>query len=110
VSTETTPEKVAVDSSGAGYGIKYLYDELAPNVDPLSEKNKLVLLTGPLSGTPGVALSRWMAVTKSPLTGAFARSVGGTTSAPGSGSSITRCSSSRVKPINRYTCTSPRRL
>ena len=62
---------------GRGYGIRYLYRELNPNVDPLGEDNKLILLSGPLSGTSALAVSRWMAVTKSPLTGAYARSVGG---------------------------------
>ena len=32
-------------------GAKYLYDELAPAVDPLSPENKLLLLVGALSGT-----------------------------------------------------------
>jgi aldehyde:ferredoxin oxidoreductase len=77
-STEKVPEKIARDFvGGRGYGIKYLWDELKPGVDPLSADNKLILITGPLSGTSAVALSRWMAVTKSPLTGAFARSVCG---------------------------------
>jgi len=75
---EQVPESVAADFVGArGYGIRYLYDELAPGVDPLGEQNKLLLLTGPLSGTPAIAVSRWMACTKSPLTGGYARSVCG---------------------------------
>lgn len=75
----TVPEQVATDFiGGRGYGIRYLYDELKPNVDPLSEDNKLLLLAGPLAGAGAVAVSRWMAITKSPLTGAYARSVGGT--------------------------------
>ena len=76
--TETVPEQIAADFiGGRGYGIRYLWDELRPGVDPLSPDNKLILITGPLAGTSAVALSRWMAVTKSPLTGAFARSVCG---------------------------------
>ncbi|MFC1992071.1 aldehyde ferredoxin oxidoreductase family protein, partial [Chloroflexota bacterium] len=39
--------------------------------------NKLILLNGPLAGTSAQASSRWMACTRSPLTDAFARSVGG---------------------------------
>ncbi len=78
VATESVPEQIAEDFvGGRGYGIKYLYDELPPNVDPLGADNKLILLTGPLAGTSAQAVSRWMVVTKSPLTGAFARSVGG---------------------------------
>jgi aldehyde:ferredoxin oxidoreductase len=64
-------------AGGRGLGIKYLYQELQPGVDPLSENNKLILLNGPLAGTQAQSVSRWMACTKSPLTGAFARSVGG---------------------------------
>jgi len=76
--TESVPEQVALNFiGGRGYGIKYLYDELAPNVDPLGVDNKLILLSGPLAGTASQASSRWMACTRSPLTGAFARSVGG---------------------------------
>jgi len=77
-SIESIPEDVARDFiGGRGYGVKYLYDELAPNTDPLGEDNKLILLNGPLAGTATQAASRWMAITKSPLTGGFFRSVCG---------------------------------
>ncbi len=62
---------------GRGLGIYYLYRELQPATDPLGENNKLLLVTGPLAGTSVQSVSRWMACTKSPLTGAFARSVAG---------------------------------
>ena len=62
---------------GRGFGINYLYQELSPKVDPLGEDNKLIMVTGPLAGTNGQSVSRWMVCTKSPLTGAFARSVCG---------------------------------
>jgi aldehyde:ferredoxin oxidoreductase len=78
ISKELVPDKVAEDFiGGRGYGIRYLYQELAAHVDPLGERNKLILLTGPLAGTSAQAVSRWMACTKSPLTGGFARSVCG---------------------------------
>lgn len=78
ITTEDVDNKTAKDFiGGRGYGVRYLYKELAPNVDPLGEDNKLILLAGPLAGTSALATSRWMAITKSPLTGAFARSVGG---------------------------------
>ncbi|UCC16522.1 MAG: aldehyde ferredoxin oxidoreductase family protein, partial [Dehalococcoidales bacterium] len=77
-SEEIIPEKVAEDFvGGRGYGIRYLYDELPPGTDPLGEENKLIILTGPLAGSSAQATSRWMVCTKSPLTGVFARSVGG---------------------------------
>jgi aldehyde:ferredoxin oxidoreductase len=78
VTTESVPEKIAEDFiGGRGYGIRYLYDEITPGTDPLGEKNKLLMLNGPLAGTTAQAVSRWMTCTKSPLTGAFARSVCG---------------------------------
>jgi aldehyde:ferredoxin oxidoreductase len=76
--TESVPESVAADFiGGRGYGIRYLYDELGPGVDPLGEQNKLLMLAGPLAGTSAIAVSRWMACTLSPLTGGYARSVCG---------------------------------
>ncbi len=78
VATESVPESIAADFiGGRGYGIRYLYQELAPGIDPLGEKNKLLMLNGPLAGNTAQAVSRWMVCTRSPLTGAFARSVCG---------------------------------
>jgi len=62
---------------GRGFGIKYLYEGMAPEVDPLSPENKLIILTGPLAGTGALGASRWMVITKSPLTQTYMRSVGG---------------------------------
>jgi len=76
--TESVAEQVTRDFvGGRGYGINYLYQELAPDTDPLGEYNKLLLLAGPLAGTSAQSVSRWMVCTKSPLTGTFARSVCG---------------------------------
>ncbi len=78
VSRESVPESVATDFiGGRGYGVKYVYDEIAPGTDPLGEKNKVIMLAGPLAGTMAQTVSRWMVCTRSPLTGAFARSVCG---------------------------------
>ncbi|WP_158055441.1 aldehyde ferredoxin oxidoreductase family protein [Halorussus halophilus] len=61
---------------GKGLGARYLYDELAPGIDPLRSENVLLFALGPLSGlTPGE--QRYAAVTKSPLTGAFLDSYAG---------------------------------
>ncbi|MDR2611053.1 MAG: aldehyde ferredoxin oxidoreductase, partial [Clostridiales Family XIII bacterium] len=52
-----------------GLSIRYLYEELAPHTDPLSPDNKLLLTTGPFTGTP-VPCSGKLAITaKSPATG-----------------------------------------
>jgi aldehyde:ferredoxin oxidoreductase len=54
---------------GMGYGTKLLVDEVAPTVDPLSEKNRIVLTTGPLTGTAAPMFPQACIVTKSPLSG-----------------------------------------
>jgi aldehyde:ferredoxin oxidoreductase len=54
---------------GKGLGFKYLYEELSPNVDPLSPANKLIFMTGPLTGTTAPAAAKYVVVTKSPYTG-----------------------------------------
>jgi len=78
IGVEHIPKQVIMDYvGGRGFGIEYLYQEVAPNTDPLSEHNKLLLVNGVLAGTNAQTVSRWMAITKSPLTGCFARSVAG---------------------------------
>ncbi|UCC60243.1 MAG: hypothetical protein JSV02_11085, partial [Dehalococcoidia bacterium] len=62
---------------GRGFGAKYVYDEIPPNTEPLSPENKLMLGTGPMAGTNAQSLSKWMAYTRSPLTGTYTRSSGG---------------------------------
>jgi aldehyde:ferredoxin oxidoreductase len=75
---ESIPEQVKRGFvGGRGFGIKYLYDELAPGIEPLGPENRLLLLTGPLGGTAAQGFSKWVAVTKSPLTGCVARALGG---------------------------------
>ena len=54
---------------GSGLATKYLIDELAPGVDPLGPENKLIYMTGPLTGTASPSAGRFAAVAKSPLTG-----------------------------------------
>ncbi|MEM3601204.1 MAG: aldehyde ferredoxin oxidoreductase family protein [Candidatus Bathyarchaeia archaeon] len=62
---------------GRGFGIKILFDEVPKDADPLGLSNKIIFTTGPLTGTKAQSASRWMAQFKSPLTGAYCRSVGG---------------------------------
>ena len=60
---------------GKGLGARYLY-EAGSGIDPLSPRNPLLFMTGPLTGyTPGE--QRYAAITKSPLTGTFLDSYGG---------------------------------
>ena len=53
---------------GAGLGVKYVFDEVAPETDPLSPENKLVFACGPFTGTSIPCSSRMAVVAKSPLT------------------------------------------
>lgn len=62
---------------GRGLGIYYLFKEIDPAVDPLSKDNKLIMATGPLTGTGALAAGRYTVVTKAPLTGAIANSNSG---------------------------------
>ena len=62
---------------GRGLGTKILYDEGVATVDPLSADNKLVYITGPMTGTASPTSGRYMVVTKSPLTGMIASSNSG---------------------------------
>jgi len=62
---------------GNGLATKYLYDEIEPGVDPLGKENKLIFMTGPLTGTISPSSGRFSAVAKSPLTGLWGSSNSG---------------------------------
>lgn len=62
---------------GRGLGSKYLASEVDPQVDPFSPDNKLIMATGPLTGTLASTGGRTMVITKSPLTGTIACSNSG---------------------------------
>ncbi|MFQ5873426.1 MAG: aldehyde ferredoxin oxidoreductase family protein [Dehalococcoidia bacterium] len=62
---------------GRGLGAKYLYEELDPKVDPFSPENELIFATGPMTGTNASCGSRYMVITKSPLTGTITTSNSG---------------------------------
>lgn len=62
---------------GRGLGDRYLYEEMDPSVDALSPENKLLFVTGPLTGTMAPCGSRYMVVTKGALTGAITTSNSG---------------------------------
>ena len=62
---------------GRGLGTKILMDEVDPGVDAFSPENKLIFMTGPLTGTPTPTGGRYMVITKSPLTGTVACSNSG---------------------------------
>jgi hypothetical protein len=60
-----------------GLATKYLAEEIDPMCDALSPENKLIMTTGPLTGTMASTAGRYSVVTKSPLTGAVACSNSG---------------------------------
>lgn len=60
-----------------GLASKYLVSEIDPKVDPLSPDNKMIMATGPLTGTMASTGGRYTIVTKGPLTGAIACSNSG---------------------------------
>jgi aldehyde:ferredoxin oxidoreductase len=60
-----------------GLASKYLVEEVDPKVDPLSPDNKMIMSTGPLTGTMASTGGRYTVVTKGPLTGAIACSNSG---------------------------------
>ena len=69
---EALPFETARDYlGGAGFCIKYLFDELETGTDPLGPENKLVFAAGPFTGTSVPCASRMAVGAKSPLTGAM---------------------------------------
>lgn len=70
IRTEPLNERNASEYVGArGLGTKYYCDECDPKCDPLGPDNKLIFMTGPLTGTMATSSGRYNAVAKSPLTG-----------------------------------------
>ncbi|MGB0751668.1 MAG: aldehyde ferredoxin oxidoreductase family protein [Gammaproteobacteria bacterium] len=60
-----------------GLASKYLAEEIDPKCDPLGPDNKLIMATGPLTGTTAATGGRYSVVTKSPLTNLIACSNSG---------------------------------
>ncbi|HHI82959.1 MAG TPA: aldehyde ferredoxin oxidoreductase, partial [Rhizobiales bacterium] len=60
-----------------GLATKYFVEEVDPGVDPLSPENKMIMATGPLTGTCASTAGRYSVITKGELTGAIACSNSG---------------------------------
>lgn len=60
-----------------GLASKYLAEEMDPKADALSPENKMIFVTGPLTGTGASTGGRWSVVTKGALTNAIADSNSG---------------------------------
>jgi len=66
--TTVSFEMVEKYIGGRGLGARLLYDILPAKTDPLSPENVLIFLTGPLTATLVPGSSKFVVVTKSPLT------------------------------------------
>jgi aldehyde:ferredoxin oxidoreductase len=76
--TEDLPAETARDFiGGAGFGVKYLFDEVPAKADALGPENKLIFAPGPLSGSSVPCASRMAVTAKSPLTGAVGMALSG---------------------------------
>ncbi|MBT3201067.1 MAG: aldehyde ferredoxin oxidoreductase family protein [Phycisphaerales bacterium] len=71
------PEIAKKFIGGRGLGTYFMSKEVDPTVDALSPENKFIVATGPLTGSPAPTASRYMVVTKSPLSGTIASSNSG---------------------------------
>jgi len=60
-----------------GLASKYLSEEVDPKCDALGPDNKMIMATGPLTGTMASTSARYSVITKGPLTGAIACSNSG---------------------------------
>ena len=59
---------------GASLAARLLYEHLTPDLDPLSPEAPLIFLNGPLSGTAGPAVGRFVICARSPATGLWGES------------------------------------
>ncbi|MBA1335650.1 MAG: Tungsten-containing aldehyde:ferredoxin oxidoreductase [Firmicutes bacterium] len=82
--TEGTIKKEALNLNDArayigarGLGTKIMMDEVDPKVDPFSPDNKLIFMTGPLTGTFASSAGRYEVIAKAPLTGTIGASNSG---------------------------------
>jgi aldehyde:ferredoxin oxidoreductase len=62
---------------GAGFAIKYLYDELIAGTPALDKENRLIFAVGPLTATSAPCDSRMAVAAKSPLTSAMDMALAG---------------------------------
>lgn len=83
VNPEPLNEEYARQFIGArGLGTKYFMEEVDVGVDPLSPENKIIFMTGPITGTFATSGGRYNVVTKGPLNGTIAASNSGGTFGP----------------------------
>ena len=70
ITTEPLRQDWAKEYWGSwGLALRYYYDAVSPDIDPLSPENVIIIMTGPLGGTLVPLASRLCLVSKSPHTG-----------------------------------------
>jgi aldehyde:ferredoxin oxidoreductase len=75
IGDETIPDSYLREFvGGASLAARLLYSQLLPTLDPLSPDNPLLFMTGPLTGSSGPAVGRYVVCAKSPATGLWAES------------------------------------
>jgi aldehyde:ferredoxin oxidoreductase len=62
---------------GVGLASRYYYDETPAGVDAYGPENRLIFMTGPLTGTASPSASRYSVVARSPLTGLWGQANSG---------------------------------
>lgn len=63
------PPWVAQFIGGCGLAARYYYEEVPAGIDPLGAENKLIFMTGLLTGTSSASASRYSVAARSPQTG-----------------------------------------
>lgn len=76
---EIRTEVVRSYLGGSGLGVRLLYDETSKDIEPLSSENTLIIMTGPLTGTPVPTSGRISVVARSPITKIWGESEAGGT-------------------------------
>src|SRR5512137_1150264 len=71
---DLSPSDVALYLGGRGLGVRLLYDNTKPGLDPYDPDMALIFSAGPLTGTNAPQSNRFVVTTKSPLTGLIADS------------------------------------
>jgi len=71
ISTFSTGDYAPSFIGGRGVAAKIHWDEVPADTDAFDPENRLVIMTGPLCGIPGLAGSRWQVSGKSPILNRF---------------------------------------
>jgi aldehyde:ferredoxin oxidoreductase len=59
---------------GSGLAARLLWDLIGPSIDPLDPDNPLLFMNGPLTGSAGPSVGRFVVCSRSPATGLWAES------------------------------------